>query len=108
MSYDMALTIDDLDVLPYWNYTGNVAPMWRAAMPETGGLAGMHGMRAGEAAEHLARGIERMQGARSTYEAMNPANGWGCFDGENGQLDRLRVLLRAFRRAPDARVEVSR
>lgn len=111
MSYDVSLSIDvggpepvSLGLLD-WNYTSNVAPMWRLAMPETDGLAGMHGMLAGDAAVVLERGIAKMRADPATYEALNPPNGWGSYA---TQLEDLVVLLAAFRRAPKATVEVSR
>lgn len=111
MSYDIWLEADlggedsvrvgNLD----WNYTSNCAPMWRTAMPESEGLAGMDGMEAGSAAAILARGIERMESTPEVYAAMNPSNGWGSYE---GQLGALRELLAAFRSAPKAKVAISR
>lgn len=112
MSYDIWLEADlggpepivigNLD----WNYTSNCAPMWRKAMPETYGLAGMEGMRAGTAAVVLERGIERMEVDPETYKAMNPRDGWGSY---NSVLPALKQqLLAAFRQAPEAKVAISR
>lgn len=111
MSYDIWLEADlggdeparvgDLD----WNYTSNCARMWRTAMPETNGLADMHGMLAGDAAKVLRNGIARMEATPSVYEAMNPENGWGSF---TGQLGALRELLVAFDAAPSAKVAIWR
>lgn len=110
MSYDVWMEVDlggeepaRLDDLDWWNYTSNVAPMWCLAMPETEGLAGMAGMQAGEAAVVLARGIGCMETDPDAYRALNPANGWGDFD---GQLTRLKDLLIAFRAQPRATVRV--
>lgn len=112
MSYDIWLEVDvggpelaEIDVLPHWNYTSNVAPMWRKAMPETDGLAGLAGMKASEAADHLSRGILRMRADPDSYRALNPENGWGDF---HSQFLRLEELRDACRRAPRARVGVSR
>jgi hypothetical protein len=111
MSYDLYLEADlggpepsqvgDLD----WNYTSNCAPMWRLAMPESDGLAGMHGMSAGVAANVLRAGIARMEKAPNAYRALNPDNGWGDFD---SQLASLWRLLAAFEAHPRAIVAVSR
>lgn len=109
MSYDVYLSIDagaGLVGLPFdWNYTSNVAPMWRKAMPETDGLAGLHQMQAREAATHLEVGIARMEADHDTYRALNPENGWGDFE---GQLDQLKRLLAECRRVPDAIVGICR
>jgi len=110
MSYDIDLTIDAGGPEPinlgfYWNYTSNCVPMWRRAMPVTDGLAGMDGMQAGEAAAILAAGISAMKAYPDEYRALNPENGWGDFEGQLAELERL---LAECRRAPRARIEVSR
>jgi hypothetical protein len=111
MSYDIwleadlggtgAISVGTLD----WNYTSNCARMWRQAMPETDGLAGMHGMLAGDAAKVLRNGITHMTADPGAYRAMNPENGWGDYD---SQLFALRELLGAFDAAPRAKVAISR
>lgn len=111
MSYDIWLEADmggpervaigSLD----WNYTSNVAPMWRKAMPDTEGLAGFDGMRAKHALPILECGIAAMEADPEAYRAMNPANGWGEFDSQLEALGRLAV---AFREAPEAFVGVDR
>ena len=108
MSHDISLVHDfgageievgNLD----WNYTRNVSPMWRLAMPHTDGLNGLHGKLAGDAAIVLEDGIAAMESDPDAYRALNPPNGWGDFD---SQLERLKVLLGEFRKAPDATVRV--
>jgi hypothetical protein len=89
----------------HWNYTSNVAPMWREAMPASDGLAGLDGMTCSDAAGHLEAGIARMEADPDAYRAMNPANGWGDFD---SQLERLRGLLAECRAYPQAKVAIWR
>lgn len=111
MSYDIDLVIDTGGPEParlqdeYWNYTSNVAPMWRLAMPETDGLAGLHGVQAGEAAKVLRVGIAHMENEPAVYRALNPANNWGDFE---SQLDALKQLMAWCERHPRATVEVCR
>jgi hypothetical protein len=112
MSYDIWLEADlggtepvRTDALDHWNYTSNVAPMWRKAMPESNGLAGLEGMTCADAAVHLARGIGRMEADPDEYRKLNPENGWGDFD---SQLESLRKLLTACRMAPRAKVAIWR
>lgn len=112
MSYDIWLEADvggpepvRVDALDHWNYTSNVVPMWRIAMPETNGLAGMDGMEADEAAKVLRLGIERMERDPAPYRALNPENGWGDFD---SQLAALKQLLLACEQAPRARIAIWR
>ena len=113
MSYSIWLEVDVGGEEPvslegafdYWNYTSNVVPMWRKAMPDTDGLAGLEGMECRLAAIELEVGIARMEADPKAYREMNPANGWGDFD---SQLEKLRLLLAACRAAPLAKVAISR
>lgn len=89
----------------WWNYTSNVAPMWRLAMPDTDGIAGMDGMLVKDAAESLRSGIAQMEKDPERFRELNPENGWGDFD---RQLEALRQLLADFEKAPQAKVVVSR
>lgn len=113
MSYDISLHIDTGGPEPAWvgkdwNYTTNCAPMWRLAMPETDGLAGMHGLLAKDAAGVLKKGIARMEKDPAAYRALNPENGWGSFDGEYGTFQALRRLLANCEAHPRATVRVHR
>lgn len=106
MSYDIDLIIDTGGAEPYyldldWNYTSNVAPMWRAAGAN---LADFHGKTAGECAPILRAGIETMRADPARFTAMNPPNGWGSYE---RLLPALDELLAAFEAHPLARVEVS-
>ena len=112
MSYDIWLEVDvggpepvRIDALDHWNYTSNVAPMWRKAMPDTDGLAGMDGKTCAEVLPVLEAGIAHMEANRDEYLPLNPSNGWGDFD---SQLDALRKLQAAFRAAPQAKVAIWR
>ena len=116
MSYDIWLEadvggeepvrVDPLEgAFDHWNYTSNVVPMWRKAMPDTDGLAGLAGMECCRAEIALEAGIARMEADPEAYRAMNPANGWGDFD---SQLESLRLLLAACRAAPLAKVAIWR
>lgn len=88
-----------------WNCTTNCSPMWTAAMPECDGLRGMHELPAWECAIFLRLGIKRMEERPATYRAMNPANGWGDYD---GLLAALKLLLRQCEEHPKAIMDVSR
>lgn len=87
-----------------WNYTSNVAPMWRKAMPDTDGLAGLNGMVASDAAKVLRGGISHMAQHPEEYRPLDPPNGWGSYD---GVLVAMGELLREMDNHPTALVKVS-
>ena len=109
MSYDIYLEVDAGGPEPveaFWiNYTSNCAPMWRKAMPDTDGLAGMGDFPGNVAAAYVEAGIARMEAAPDEYRALNPDNGWGNFD---SQLKMLRQFAEAGRKYPLAKVRISR
>lgn len=93
MSYDIYLEIDTgsdcmTTVVDVGNYTSNVSPMWFKALGER--LSAFDGRNAGESAPLLDLGIQAMRDGRAEYEAMNPDNGWGRYDGALGYLQTLR------------------
>lgn len=75
-------------VVEVGNYTSNVSGMWSKALGER--LAAFDGRNAGESVPLLDKGIKAMQDNREEYEAMNPDNGWGRYEGALGYLERLR------------------
>lgn len=83
-----------------WNYTHNVAPMIYRALEGAGielapgeswwqRLSGMDGP---EGRDYLAAIITRLEADPDRFRAMNPPNGWGCYDGPNGVLPVLRRM----------------
>jgi hypothetical protein len=110
VSYDVTLSVDTggkepaylTDVLDE-NYTYNVSPMFYDALGE-GGLNGLHGMDAGEAAKKVQIAIALMTRDQAKYEAMNPSNGWGDY---HGALRFLRAIGTACTENPKARVVIS-
>lgn len=100
MSYDVIMEGVDL----YWNYTSNCVAIWEKAMPDTAGLEGLDGMRAGVAAIHLYTAMTKMIGNPQEYRALEPANGWGSFD---SQLIALLNLYEACQQNPQAIISVS-
>jgi hypothetical protein len=107
VSYDVYLEIDTgaecmATVADIGNYTANVSPMWTRALGEP--LADLHGRTAGGVVEQLDRAIAAMQAAPGEYEAMNPANGWGRFE---GALNYLRDLRAACAEHPKTQIRVS-
>jgi hypothetical protein len=106
MSLSIWLTPQEgTDDLEYWaNITHNVAPMWRAAGVYKS-LYRSEGKRAGELVETLEKGIEDMTANPDKYKALNPANGWGNYE---GALDFLREFAKACKDNPLGIVGLSR
>lgn len=107
MSYDIWLNIDTggpepATVWSEFNFTSNVAPMWRAAGAD---LAEFDGKRAGDCALILAGAIAELEGDPAKYRAMDSPNGWGTYD---HLLPALRKLLAGFQQHPSTTVVVWR
>lgn len=103
MSYDVSLTVHASgDVCVYdANMTSNVAPMWRKAGIE---LRHAKGMVSGALVYRLAEAVAAMKASPDEYKAMNPATGWGDYD---GALKFLEDLLATCRHFPAMIVQVS-
>ncbi len=100
MSYDVYLEIDTGNgnmAEVYWvNMTSNVAPMWRLEMgPDA--IRGLHGRLAGDCIDELVVGLAHMQNEqnRPHYEALNPSNGWGNYEGATQFVADLLAACRA-------------
>lgn len=111
MSYDIYLTIDTggpepATVHEVGNMTSNVSGMWRLALDGIS-LAELHGQECGECIPLLVRAVEHMRDPANTatYEAMNPANGWGNHESATRYLNNL---LNACRAHPKATIDISR
>lgn len=107
MSHDIWLTIDTgadepATVADVGNYTSNVSGMWAKALGER--LKHFDGRNAGESVAALEAGVNAMRSNPAEYEAMNPANGWGCYEGALTYLDDLRS---ACARHPKTTIRVS-
>ena len=107
MSYDIWLEVDTGGAEPAevghpWNYTGNCAPMWRAAGIDFAALGGSTAYLVTPDLEHA---IETLKADPERFRAMNPANRWGDYD---SLLDALGQLLDDWKRHPMATVRVSR
>jgi hypothetical protein len=106
MSLDVYLKVGDETVFEY-NITHNLGRMageagcyealWR---PEEIGVE-----RAGQLAELLKTGLLTLVSDPDRFEAMNPENGWGSYD---GLVKFLTAYLKACIQNPDTSVETSR
>lgn len=106
MSYDISLSIGtgagNQHEVYDWNFTSNVAPMWRAAGAD---LAGFDGKTAGDCIAVLATAIGTMEAEPDRFGAMDSPNSWGTYD---DLLPALRELLEAMQAHPATTVRVDR
>lgn len=109
MSYDVHLEADlggeepvNLGILDE-NYTWNVYPMFRLALGEEGFCNGWDGLSAAVAAMRCARTLAAFDADPDAYRALNPANGWGDFDGARRFIEAIRE---ACVKAPNATLRV--
>lgn len=109
MSYDFHMEIDtgghEPTELPNLdeNYTYNVSPMFREAFGGDG-INQLDSTTGAECAELLRHAILKMSSDRARYEAMNPPNGWGNYE---GALDLLVRLLRWCVKHPKATMRIT-
>ncbi len=73
MSYDIEIADEE------FNITTNVAPMFYAAIPETG-IRTIYGMTGADALPTLQFIRTYFEDNKTKLEAMEPSNGWGTFD----------------------------
>jgi hypothetical protein len=52
----------------------------------------LNGMSGTEGRDYLAAIIAQLEADPERYRAMNPTNGWGCYDGPDGVLGVLRKM----------------
>lgn len=95
MSYDIYLEIDTggespATVYEVGNYTSNVSGMWTQALNDRA-LYEFDGMAATEAVPLLDAGIAAMEADPAGFRELNPANGWGRYEGALDYLRRLRA-----------------
>ena len=79
------------------NYTSNVAPMWTEALGHS--LSELSEKNAGESLGALQRAVAAMEAEPGKYEAMNPRNGWGNYEGALSYLRQLRDACAAYPKA---------
>lgn len=84
------------------NYTSNVWLMWADALGHS--LADLAEKNAGESLPAIQRAVADMEANPARYEAMNPPNGWGNYE---GALDYLRSLRDACAEHPKATIRIS-
>jgi hypothetical protein len=76
--------------------------MWTQALGHR--LADLNETNAGQSLPTLQRAVTAMEADPEKYQAMNPANGWGDYE---GALDYLRKLRDACAAYPNATIHIS-
>jgi len=100
MSYNISL-IQKVTVGDVGNYTYNVSSMYYEALGMM--LSDLNGKYAYDIIPIIAKGLADMANNPDKYKAMNPANGWGNYD---GALNYLGKLLNECLNHPEAQIEV--
>jgi hypothetical protein len=112
MSYDIWLTttVDtgapeplSITVVEVGNMTSNVSGMWRKALGHS--LGDLDGRTAGDCTAALEQAVTAMDQDPEPYMAMEPANGWGSYD---GALRYLRTLATGCAEHPKTVIRISR
>lgn len=85
------------------NYTYNVSPMYYSAFGGDG-IRTLNEMKGIDAAPLISAAIRKMIANAMEYRAMEPANGWGSYDGALELLYQLQSWCIEF---PEAYVRVS-
>lgn len=73
------------------NYTYNVSPMWYKVFPRDDGMVQIEGMTGKEASLKLRTAIKALEQRSEEMLAIEPANGWGTFEGFLQFLKKLKL-----------------
>ena len=108
MSYDVNMVVDTGATYPAsvhdcGNYTYNVGDMFRASLGGDG-LRELQGLAGEEATPKLRKAIAYMEDHPVEMRGMNPANGWGNYE---GALNYLRAVLDGCVTHPKAVVSIT-
>jgi hypothetical protein len=82
MSWGVDLEEPDGEVVEVFDgHTYNLSPMWRLAGVFEGSSSELDGMLAAEVAVLARLGLHRVDRDEAAFEALNPPNHWGDFEG---------------------------
>ena len=71
------------------SYTYNVSRMWYKVYPADKYMVQIEGMKGKQAYKKLAHAKKVMEENKEEFEAMNPLNGWGSYEGFLGFIEKL-------------------
>lgn len=86
------------------NITYNLAPMYYKCIDKEKGLKKIDNMSCKEALPIINNAITNMLNYADEYRKLNPANGWGSYE---GLLAKLQELRNCCETNPDGIIEVS-
>jgi hypothetical protein len=108
--HELAEPREERSGIGWWNYTHNTNAMIAAAYEavsgdateQCGGPLGkaigpawwrrLDGASGPDGAAYLGQIIQGLEADPERFRAMNPPNGWGCYDGPDGVLGVLRKM----------------
>lgn len=107
MSWDVSLIkeckcCNKTDEIEVGNYTYNVSKMYNLAMDCT--ISDLHGLIANDVTVKLLEGINHMKQYSETYIQLNPANGYGNYE---GAVKFLEKIYDACMKNPDYKIDVN-
>jgi len=107
MSWDFGMVADlgngEVQVGGTHNYTSNVRKMFVLALDNKEGIRCIVGMKGYTALPLLKKAYDHMQDYPSTYEKLNPSNGWGdCV----GAVEILETLIKWCEAMPEAKLRI--
>jgi hypothetical protein len=106
MSYDFGMKADlgngDIYLWYNHNYTYNVSSMFYKAFGEEG-IKFIENKTGKECLQKLRKGLKEMQDNKKIYEALNPDNGWGNYE---GAIEVIETLIKWALESPKAKFYV--
>jgi hypothetical protein len=86
MSFGLDIETKDVDGNAVWidvvdGHTYNLAPMWRKALPMIESTRDLDGRKCADLLTALDAGLLDATKNASAYEALDPTNGWGDYEG---------------------------
>ncbi len=79
-----------------FNYTYNVSPMWYAIYPNQEHMIDVDGLTGKQSLPLLECALNILQNEPDKFIALNPANGWGSYDGFKQFIFQLIELAEEY------------
>ena len=79
-----------------WNYTYNVSKMWYEVFPESNKMIDIDGMTCKESLPRLEHLRDTIKADPDKFKAMNPPNGYGCYESFVEAVERLIIVAKNY------------